>query len=234
MSENWHEMQHDFSDIDSTIRSLRFIESGDQLRFFSSEDLPGKWLEEPVWSMDADTKRLFIAGNEHGDILRFIEVYRAYVRPMLPLTIVNFDKHIDDAIYQKPDDAYASWQRYLYEESMTKVLNSYNITAVIGHKKGSNITQLLLASDFLQDAHRLQINVLSIDLDVYNDNLPGVTKAGDDVYRAIDITIKNSRCVMPFLSPVFTTHGYEAELMKDIFHKAIKNPIDPLVFMVKR
>ena len=226
--DNWHEMQHDFGDIFTTAGQLRYIHSDGDFALHSSRDLTGRWLANPVWSMDESSKRLFIAANEHGDIIRFLELYRAMTHPTLPISIVNFDQHIDDREFQKPDDAFSSWQRHIRDKKITTVLFSYNIMAVPARRMGSDVTQVMLARDFITIPQPISLDVLSVDMDVYNGNLPGQTEDGDMVAQAIDNLIPRSRLVMLFLSPAFTKHGAEETILRDIFNGAIERPVNPL------
>lgn len=226
MSGEWHELRHDPQEVDKTIKALRFIRSAKDIDFQPSKKGKGPWTAHPVWSMDRASRRVFFAGNEHGDILRFLEVYRQMRHPILPLTVVNFDSHFDDRRFENlKRDAHLAWQRYMVDKQMTTRSASYNVLAGWGSQTESDVTRPFLVEQFLTHAPP-HIDILSVDVDVY-DGHPPDTDVGARVTQAIKFCIPQSPTVMAFLSPSYSTHGQEEEVLKNLFTETITDPVDP-------
>lgn len=228
MSGRWHELRHDPLEVEKTIKALQFIRSPAEIEFQPREKWKGPWMEHPVWSMDRRSGRFFFAGNEHGDILRFLEVYRQMRHPMTPLTVVNFDGHFDDRrFFNLKRDAHLAWQRYMVEKQITTRSSSYNVLAGWGSQRDSDVTRPFLVNQFMASAVPSFIDLFSVDVDVYNGHPPD-TDVGTGVTQAIHTCILRSTAVMAFLSPTYSTHGHEEAVIQDLFANTIADPVHPL------
>ncbi len=86
-SDTEYEMQERPDDVEGIKRALTYISKPEQIHVLRDEQ-KYPYIAKPVWSKDRRTGKLFFMGNGHGDIVRFVEVFKSVQRVTLPLSLV--------------------------------------------------------------------------------------------------------------------------------------------------
>lgn len=214
-------LTHSPDNISVTLQHLNFVSSDRQISVKRANGGRSHELERRVYSMDQKTKRYFFGGNEHEDIAYFIPILLARQPITIPLTIVNFDYHIDDSRYYNIVHLNAGWQRYEVDQRETTYFTSYNVQPFPEVVQDSSFTQMMTVEEYL-DSMPPGIDIVSVDFDVFNDDRPSSPR-GKLLMDAIHKSIARSHSVMTFLSPIFSTHKEEQSIVRDLFRTTIKS-----------
>lgn len=242
-SENEYELTNNPEDVQATIGALCYARSPSDIRI-ERNDYGHPHIATPLWSMDAATRKTFFIGNGHGDIARFIPVMRTIRETILPMVVVNFDHHVDDKQHRNDADLFSAWQSYLSQRKETDIYSSYNVQPTEIVAQTSPYTRQLSVEAFSALIPRLTVDVMSVDSDILDGYMPDVEQttirtSARNIARGILIrdTIKDviphARSVMAFVSPMFSTHGYEQNILRELFVKTIHSPVNPASYVQK-
>lgn len=237
-----YELTHTPENTEATMDALRYIQTPDEITVLrDSARYP--YLPTQGWSMDRNTKRVFFTGNGHGDIARFIPVLQRIRALYEPITTVSFDEHKDDKVYSSNKDLFSSWQWYLQKVLfITNRANSYTVQPMETVTQSSTITQQLIVEAFREIRERIQFDIMSVDLDILNDLMPQAfadrpevppqnVARGDLIRQTMKNTILSSKSVMVFVSPIFTKHGFEQDVLRELYNATIHKPMDPREYL---
>lgn len=184
-------------------------------------------VNSPYWWHNLENTRHFFLGNEHDNIHSFFKVVDSLNPPVKPMTIVNFDEHIDDSPYTKDaivngSGLNAAWQRHAVDTERTDRRHSYNVMPDRSVFPDSEYTQEMSMEQFeAQLAQLTKIDVLSVDLDFFNSLEPG-SKRWTRAVNILKACAKKSSAVMLFTSPVFSKHDQGINLSKILFEELSK------------
>ncbi len=157
--------------------------------------------------IDKKHKRAIMYGDTHGLIFPFL--YRAVNAGIIQLpihTIVNVDEHADIAPYTNSFVCHsASWQRYGVDNHLWQRQQSYN-----WQPERSTATPnmayspaLYIKSVGVHDVDALSPEVLSIDMDFFNNIKPGTDKFNLYIEKLKGL-VKRAKCVCVFSSSAWT------------------------------
>lgn len=180
-------------------------------------------LLETAEYIDRKNERALMYGNAHGLIFPFLQRAVEEGIVQLPLKAVfNVDYHADIVLYT---DLYidhtASWQKYGVEKGFWSVKNSYNWQP---EKTTAPPTQDRFPDKYIQsvdtnEASHLSPEVLSIDLDFFNNMTPD-TDMFDTYISILKKIIKKSKCVFVFSSSGYTKfESLSPETMRQIIQE---------------
>jgi len=181
-------------------------------------------VDYPMYSQDMRTRRIFLLGNEHGDIIPFLEFCSQKRWLRKPCSIINFDFHYDDSDYDgDKDNMTASWQKYCVDIGVFLPRFSYNVVP----REEIQSSEYTVQMGILEKQTLPQVDICSVDLDIFNHRKPA-DETWKASLRAIYRSAISSGITMVFLSPTFVRHDCGLEIARNIFNRIIKNPTNPL------
>ena len=220
--------------IEELISSLKFIKYPKEVDYLKSISGNTIYLKKQVVSMDKESKRILLIGNEHSDIVSFMRILsqiRKDLKP--PFSITNFDEHTDDSGYYFKDIANgrglnASWQRYFTEIGITNRGISYNVLPSENASQISTFATEMGIGQYSNSVHpqTYRPQILSVDLDFFN-HIKLHDDPGKLTVKMITDLSEKSEVTMVFFSPTFSTNKSGREIVKKVFQTSIKDPVDP-------
>ncbi|PJB10853.1 MAG: hypothetical protein CO120_02705 [Gammaproteobacteria bacterium CG_4_9_14_3_um_filter_38_9] len=141
-------------------------------------------------------------GNTHGLIFPFLQRAVETGVVHLPInTVINVDEHADIATYTDLFICHtASWQRYAVDNGFWQIGNSYNWqpTRSTATPRKDFSPESYIKSIEANETDKLSPDVLSIDLDFFNNILPNTSEFNEYIERLKGL-VRRSKCILNFL-----------------------------------
>lgn len=220
MTEKFRAFRGTLQEFQFFVKKIIYIDNPIQIQKGTGMIYPHRdYLDNPLISQDKLSGKIFMMGNEHEEIVPFLElaIINRWIFP--PIKIGSYDFHYDTSQYNDIDSLSPSWQRYGIDLGLWTNQSSHTIVPAYP----ANTSTFFVEHEAINESEIPQLDVASLETDYFN-YVPYRGEQWNMMFNHLKKRFSTTLMNMVFCTPKFCRHPRSLEIARELFITTKKTP----------